>query len=47
MSEASAIFAFDLAFGVWGKPHQEARVGILHGSEKVPSVCPCSMLLNL
>ena len=22
------------------------RVGILNGSEKVPSVCPCSMLLK-
>ena len=36
---------FALAFGVWGLPHK-ARVGILHGSEKVPSVCPCSMLFK-
>ena len=36
-SEASAIFAF--AFGLGLAP--KARVGILNGSEKVPSVCPC------
>ena len=46
-SEASAIFVFDLAFGVWGLPLTRHRVGILHGSEKVPCVSLLYAFLNL
>ena len=45
-SEASAIFAFAFAFWGLGLAPTRHRVGILNGSEKVPSVCPCSMLLK-
>ena len=39
-------FAFAFAFWGLGLAPSKARVGILHGSGKVPSVCPCSMLLK-
>ena len=45
-SEASAIFAFAFAFWGLGLAPTRHRVGIFHGSGKVPSVCPCSMLLK-
>ena len=37
---------FIVAFGGFGglPPEQDHGVGIYHGSEKVPSVYPCSML---
>ena len=42
-SEASAISAF--AFAFWGLGLAQPKVGIFHGSGKVP-LCPCSMLLK-
>jgi hypothetical protein len=41
-----AIFAFAFAFWGLGLAPTRHRVGLLHGSEKVPSVCPCSMLFK-
>ena len=40
---------FAFAFAFWGlglAPIKEPEVGILNGSEKVPSVYPCLMLLK-
>ena len=45
-AEAKSPFAFAFAFGVWACPIKP-RVGILNGSEKVPSVCPYSMLFKI
>ena len=40
-------FAFAFAFWGLGLAPSKPRVGILNGSEKVPSVYPCSMLFKI